>query len=1219
MAHKPFDIRQVQAYFMYAFLFIALAILLDIFFTSSAYHQLLYKRFQERFLQAENELELQLDEITTLLNNHPPEAIPGYTYNDFRRLAAKQKMYFYIYQSDSVLMWSNNRIPEIDILPFITDFQQFIQLSNGWFYAISRNVKTYKIIGLLLIKDNYVIKNQYLTNDFNPIFQMPASVGVRSSTFKEKYPVKNIHGIGVFSLDFSQPLQHTGINRMIIPLVLLMAIFFLALAFYIIVVQIESSKGNRIVIPGFIILLSGIYLIVRFTGFPSMLMGLDFFSKKIFSIGSLTLVPADIFVCSFISYLTIYLIYARHRQEQKKLSFYPSFLQAITVIFFFNGSAYLFEHTLKHTSITYNITELFAEGMVSIMIIISFTMLFSGFLLLLDLCIRQLSSHNFLFLCVFMLVISAGLGYIVLQERFVSALIFALSLLIVVFVRKIKEREYSYSHIVLILSIFSLYAVYVTYDIGSQRIAREEKELAQNLAIERDRVAELILKDLYKKIASDTTLQRQLFGQEVDYPWIYKYIKKRYFSGYLDRYDLQLTICTPTDSVLIKPEYRFSPCFAFFDSVVQKHAEKINTNFYFLKNYYGRIGYFGVFPYKHTNQYINLYLQLESRFNTDVLGYPQLLLSHDEQNDRLKKYSYAKYYKGNISYQSGSFIYNTSTEKYPDFQGKYYYEKFGGYDHLFFRPNAEVLIILSRQSPTLIDLLVSFSYLFFINFLLFNLMFLLANKKSISARILQRGFRMRIQLTIIGILLFSLLFVAGITVYFILQQYSRKYYQAYGEKLQSIYLELYNNLSQEQKLSYIWHSDEYSNLESLLQHLSNLFSTDIHLYGIDGRLIASSRSEIFEKGLYSNRIDPMAYYQLSRNRKTEYVQNEWIGGLKYFSIYTPLVNRQGRVIAYVNLPYFTQQSKLSDEISTFLLAIINVYIIFILIAVTIAVVTTNKLTRPLQIVQESIAQMKLGKGNIKIRYPGQDELGNLIEEYNKKVEELEHSVEVLSKVERESAWREMARQVAHEIKNPLTPIKLSIQQLQRRINTEQTIDVEYFQRVTQAIIEQIDNLSAIATAFSNLAQMPTPRKDKVNLNQIIDEVVTLYQDSKVNFTLHLDDDGCWIMADKEQMRRVFINLINNAIQAIPQGETGNIIITVKGGSRRTVIVEDDGIGVPMDMRDRLFQPNFTTKTSGSGLGLAICKSIVEYIGGNIRFEPRQPKGSRFILTFPPVD
>lgn len=1218
MASKPDNIRQAQAYFLYACLFIVIAALLDIYFTSPAYHQLLHRRFQERFLQAENELELQLDEITSLLNNRSPDAIPSSKHLDFRRLAAKQKIYFYIYQSDSVLLWSDNRIPEIDILPFITDFQQFIQLSNGWFYAISRNVKEYKVIGLLLIKDNYVIHNQYLTNEFNPVFQIPASVGVRSNVFKEKFLIKNIHGIGVFSLDFSKPVRHKGINLVLIPLFLLIAVFFFALACYRLLTQEHAGKKSMLIL-GFASMLLGLYLVIRLTGFPTLLMELHSFQDKIFRVGSISFVPADIFVFSLIAYLTIYLVFTRQKQLDITRTFGQSILQGIIVILFFNGASYLFEHTLTHTNITYNITDLFASGMVSIIFITSFTMLFSGFLLLLDLCIRQASRQKFVLFCFLIVVGNSFVTYFVLQERLMSVLVFMQSLLLVIYIRRILRREFGYFHIVLILGIFSLYAVYVTFKIGNQRIANTEKQLAQSLAVERDKVAELLLRDLNKKIAFDTTLYRQLFAQGIDYPWIYKYIKKRYFSGYLDRYDLQLTICTPDDSVLIKPEYRFSPCFAFFDSVIQRHTEKISANFYFLKNYYGRIGYFGIFPYKHLNQYVNVYLQLESRFNTDVLGYPQLLLSQYDNNDQLKKYSYAKYYRGNISYQSGSFIYNTSTEKYPDFPGKFHYERFGGYDHLFYRPNPEVLIILSRQSPTLVDILVSFSYLFIINFFLFNFMFLLANQKTIKLNILQRGFRMRIQLTIIGTLLFSLLFVAGITVYFILQQYSRKYYETFGEKLQSIYLELYNNLSQEQKLSYIWHSDEYSNLESLLRHLSSLFSTDIHLYGIDGRLIASSRSEIFEKGICSNRINPLAYYQLSKNRKTEFVQNEWIGRQKYFSIYTPLVNRQGKVIAYVNLPYFTQQSKLSDEISTFLLAIINVYIIFIMIAVTIAVVTANKLTRPLLIVQESIARMKLGKGNVKIEYHSQDELGNLIDEYNKKVEELEHSVEVLSRVERESAWREMARQVAHEIKNPLTPIKLSIQQLQRRMQTERNVDIEYFQKVMQAIIEQIDNLSSIATAFSSLAQMPVPRKDKINLNHIIEEVVTLYQDSKINFELNLDENGCWIMADKEQMRRVFINLINNAVQAFPAGEEGTVGIIVQGQNKRMVIVEDNGTGVPETIRDKLFQPNFTTKTSGSGLGLAICKSIVEYIGGSIRYEPRQPKGSRFVLTFPPAD
>ncbi len=1211
------SLSKAKIYLIYASCLILFAFLLDYFYTSSLYHQLLHRRFQERFIQAENELQIQLDEISILLSRTSPYYIFSNKQKDLRRLANKEKIYFFIYQSDSTILWSDNRIPEIDILPLITDFQQFVQLSNGWFYAISRIVKNYKVIGLLLIKDNYIINNQFLTNEFNPIFQIPSSVGVRSGTFKEKYPINNIHGVGIFSLDFSNPLSYKGIDLLMVPIVLILSLIFIVLTIQkIIAGQLDVGRKIKTIIS-FSLLLSGIYILMRNYNYPLMLMKTFFFNEKIFSYKATDIVLADFFALTLIIYLIVLFLYSWHKEilVSKKTGYFVFLWIIITVLFTIINL--LFEQIGENANISYNISNIFSHGITPFFLFISFAMLFSSFIFLLDICVTHGLNDKKIQFIILILLLNFVMNRFLLKEYLISFLIFTISLLFVLQIRKVKKIDFKFHHVFFLMGIFSLYSVFITYKIGNKKILEEEKKLAQELSMERDKIAENLLADLSLKIYSDTTLYKEIFKKDIDYPWILKYVKKRYFTGYLDRYDMQLTICKPEDSVLIKPNYQFSHCYAFFDSIIKNYTEKISTNFYFLKNYYGRIGYFGLFPYKREKQPINLYIQLESRFNTDVFGYPQLLLNEYDRDDRLKEYSYAKYYKNRIAYQSGSFIYNASTEKYPQFNDAFHREKFGGYEHLFYRPNNDVLIILSRPNTSIFDIIVSFSYLFIINLILFNFMYLLINRKIFNISILKKGFRMRIQLTIIGILIFSLIFVAFITVYFITQQYSKKYFEAFGEKLQSIYMELYSNFSNESKITYIWHSNEYSNLESYLQHLSNLFSTDIHLYSKDGYLIASSRSEIFEKGLCSNRMNPIAFFQLIGNRKMEYIQNEWIGKQKYFSIYTPLVNRQGNVLAYINLPYFTQQSKLSEEISTFLLAIINIYIIFIIIAVSIALYTANKLTRPLQIVQETIAQMKLGKGNVKIQYAGQDELGNLIAEYNKKVEELEHSVEVFSKVQRESAWREMARQVAHEIRNPLTPIKLSIQQLQRMVNNEKKIDEAYFHKVTQAIIEQIDNLSNIASAFSNLAQMPVPNKEQINLNQIIEEVVTLYQDAGVNFYLKFENNDCWIMADKEQMRRVFINLITNSIQAFSEETKGNITISLKKEKQKCIIiVEDDGTGVSPEVQEKLFQPNFTTKSSGSGLGLAICKSIIEYIGGNIKYEPRLPNGSKFIISLP---
>jgi nitrogen fixation/metabolism regulation signal transduction histidine kinase len=256
----------------------------------------------------------------------------------------------------------------------------------------------------------------------------------------------------------------------------------------------------------------------------------------------------------------------------------------------------------------------------------------------------------------------------------------------------------------------------------------------------------------------------------------------------------------------------------------------------------------------------------------------------------------------------------------------------------------------------------------------------------------------------------------------------------------------------------------------------------------------------------------------------------------------------------------------------------------------------------------------MGK-NEKIHYANKDEIGGLVQEYNRMVDELAMSVELLAKSERESAWREMARQIAHEIKNPLTPMRLSIQQLQRTWNDKTENRDEYIKKFTNTLIEQIDNLAAIAIEFSDFAKMPLAQNVKIDMVQMIDRLLNLYKDvpHDIRF-IHDDIKELYIMADQEQIRRVLINLVNNSIQAIPAQRKGQISIILNQTENKAIIkVKDNGSGIEPEIQNRLFQPNFTTKSAGSGLGLAIVKNIIEQAGGKIYFESQPDVGSEFII------
>ncbi len=340
--------------------------------------------------------------------------------------------------------------------------------------------------------------------------------------------------------------------------------------------------------------------------------------------------------------------------------------------------------------------------------------------------------------------------------------------------------------------------------------------------------------------------------------------------------------------------------------------------------------------------------------------------------------------------------------------------------------------------------------------------------------------------------------------------------------------------------------------------------------------------------------------------------------MRYGLGYWAIIKNNGDYLGFINLPYFTHQDKYSQEISTFIVAFINLYVLLFLASIMVAVFISNQITLPLTTIRENLRKIELGKRSEPIDYRREDEIGKLVREYNKKVDELAVSAELLARSERESAWREMAKQVAHEIKNPLTPMKLNIQHLQR-FRGEGMDYQEYVNRICQTLIGQIDTLSDIATEFSNFAQIPTAMKQVFDLAGQISKVIGLYENNdriNIRFEKKVSED-ILVNADREQLSRALINLIKNGIQAIPEDKEGNIEIFLDKREHMAVIsVKDNGTGISPELQEKMFNPNFTTKSSGMGLGLAIVKNIAENFNGRVWFETEMNQGTTFHLEIP---
>jgi two-component system, NtrC family, nitrogen regulation sensor histidine kinase NtrY len=409
------------------------------------------------------------------------------------------------------------------------------------------------------------------------------------------------------------------------------------------------------------------------------------------------------------------------------------------------------------------------------------------------------------------------------------------------------------------------------------------------------------------------------------------------------------------------------------------------------------------------------------------------------------------------------------------------------------------------------------------------------------------------------------------------------------------------------------------NLTLSLRNMAAAMSVDAQLYDPKGVLSFTTQPDLAGLQVLPGRINPLVMGKNGALSDADQTFPERIGATSYRSKYLPLYNARQQVLGYLGVPYQLSSRKIGAEVSDFIGILASLYVFLLLLAYVITFFLARSITKPVALISEKIRQIKLEDKNEQLEYKGdaEDELSELIEQYNRMVVKLEESKVQMIRLEREGAWREMARQVAHDIKNPLTTMKLSMQQLER-VSSDPEQAAAYLRKAITRLIEQIDSLAQIASEFSMFANLDIRKKDDMVLNEIVENVHDLFSEQKnVDLNLTLPKERFHVLGDKNHLIRVFNNLVINAIQAIPSDRRGLIQVSMYRMEHTAVVqISDNGGGIPVEIRQRVFEPNFTTKTSGSGLGLAICKKIIEGHDGNIRFETRDNEGTDFFVEVP---
>jgi len=900
-----------------------------------------------------------------------------------------------------------------------------------------------------------------------------------------------------------------------------------------------------------------------------------------------------------------------------RISFHATFLSWCTVLLFAAWTTWTFIGLVLDSSVDLDLRRVPMLGLESWVAILGIALLLGAWLLLAIALMRTfvlpLSATPKWAAAALAVALSITLHHL---YGVVDTILFLWPLPVLVLLATRRDPRPGFVSVLFCIAVLSAFSAHVLSRSTREREQRERAVLAERLVSREDPVVESLFHEVAPAIRRDVATYDLITGRTpCDATELDRVIRQRFFGGYWERYDVRLfgfateggPMCasdTDPPRSVDNDDNPFTPLLAAADMPDLFMEERPGSPTF----YYSRIA---VMPHDSLPPAL-LVLELHPRPWGQSFGFPDLLLSgEDPLARRAGRYVQARYQQGLLVEASPGLDLPLHWEHPLDTEGSVRFQH-QGYELLGTGDPDGALLVLGLPRPGPVALATTFSYLFALYSVLAALVFL-AIAFGRPLRPAAPGIATKVRIALAVLVLSGLALFGMGTRYLVARQYERHVEAGLLQKARSVHAELQQRLHGEPVLG----PAHAAYLEHLLGRLSNVFFTDISVYSVEGRILASSRPQIFAAGLMGRRMDPVAFERMVLRGASSLVHYEAIGSAGFHTAYLPLRDRHGQVLAYIALPAFADLAQQEAERTDVWVAVINLFVVLFALSALAAVIISNWTTLPLDLLKQALSRVVLQGTNRPLPYQGNDEVGQLVEVYNRKVEELRESAEKLARSERESAWKEMARQVAHEIKNPLTPMKLSIQHFQRSWDPTAPDARERLDRFSNNLVEQIDVLSRIAGEFSHFAQMPPAHPAPLDLVEVVDASVHLFA-STPDCTVRMSHEGPLpVLADREHLLRTFNNLIKNAIQSIPDGVDGRVeVLLRRDGNEAITEVRDNGTGIPADVRDQVFVPKFSTKSSGMGLGLPMVKRMVESAGGRVWFDTEEGRGTSFFVALP---
>ena len=1175
------------------------------YYKNSPDHAIRISEFEHQLNHKEELANGTLNQIKNIVSHAPVDSLSHLPFEN-------DDIYYYVYIKNNLVFWSDNQLETSNILlPESTDWK-LIQLSNAVCLGKTISFKKVKILALIKLKNNYPYENEELVNSFASGFTLDKQIQLLNGTKTDRFAVSDTNGAYLFS--FVEPKQ--PIYNEIWALIGLIAYSLSFFIFFILYARIPVLLKKKSINLRLFVILSGsigiILGLMLYYNLPALL-----FSNKLFTPFQYASNP----ILTSISHLTVL----------------TGFIISTICLFYFN------------TKIS-NIKSLAGRIVIQLVSVLYFILVYyimSGLIYhsSLQISIFHFKDFSGLTIWIHALILVWGIGIALLfykthvffnykrhlKQSFLIDIIISLLLFVICYLVSPKDAiRLSVSFSILWLSfylyfvfpklkniygfmsiwvfLFTAFLVWNSLIINNNKKIDKYKILAQNIYVDgsndNDRFAEISLEDLDKKINNDRRIGRMLIGKD-SLSVANNYLNRRYLRGSWNKYEMKLIVAT-----------KHSEVFNDYKQFISKNGTRLKTtHFYSVPANDNNMSYIGMFQSNY-NHWDSLYFFMEffPRRNFKSFSYPNLLLPTSSDIQTKLNISIAKYDHQRLVYSSGKVEYSLESNWIP----KTIYEFFSIIDNgrvqYVYAPNINSYIVITEEQ--LFDPISNILYLVYTFLAFYTLCWIILWGYFLSHRKwnYRIGLTTKFQYAFITLLIISFIGIFYVSVNFIQQKYQEQQIVNLESKKSYIQKALQDMYYWKQNLN----EQNSQSLNFDLQDLSYIYHTDIHVYNNQGILIGSSQPIIFNKNLISNRISPTPFFNSNANIN----QYEHIGKLNYLNGYTDFYNGDYLQIGYIAIPQFFSRDEIKAEIESFISVIIHIYLIIIVLAILLSLFIGKQLSAPLSMLENKLKDMRLGRRNEKIDYTLNDEIGQLVKQYNRTVDQLDNSAKLLAKSERETAWKSMARQVAHEINNPLTPMKLTIQQLQRTKNINDDRFDDYFIKSTTMLIEQIDNLSRIAGTFSDFARMPEAKFERIDINARLRSVVQLFANNNehVQLDYQVSDNEIFVFADPEQMVQVFNNLLKNAIQSIPNEREGKIQVRLnKIAEEISIEISDNGTGIENELSDKLFVPNFTTKSTGMGLGLAISKNIIELTGGKITFTTKVNEGTTFKVTLPIAD